>query len=113
MMGDIRDERGDLVLVDRSVGDGGRSIGGDVAHHFLDLFVGQRGGAQQRQQRDPVGTGNALWIAGPQPTEDRAQKRSGGHDVSVAAARCVRHYGISQFDGHSPAIHRRSGIWRS
>ena len=39
---------------------GGRSVGGEVAHDFLDLVLGQRGGAQQRQQRDPVGPGDSL-----------------------------------------------------
>ena len=39
--------------------------GGDVAHDLFDLVFRQRGRAQQRQQRDPVGSRNTLGVSGP------------------------------------------------
>ena len=41
-------------------------VGGEVFHDFLDLFFGQWGGAQQRQQRHPVEPGDTLGVPGAQ-----------------------------------------------
>ena len=101
-MRDVFDERGDLVLADLAIGQGGRAVGGDVAHHLFDLVFGQRGGAQQRQQRNPVGAGNTFGVAGSQPVQDRVQKRRGGHAASVVAGQWPRQSGFHS----SPVIHR-------
>src|SRR5271166_5635416 len=53
--GEFFNEGGDLVLVDRVVA---RLMGGNLAHHLLDLVLGQRCALQQRQQRYSVGHWN-------------------------------------------------------
>ena len=80
-------------------------FGGDVAHHFFDLVFGQRGGAQQRQQRNPVGAGDTFGVAGSQPVQDRVQKRSSGHAASVVAGQWPRQSGF-----HSSSVLNRSFI---
>ena len=53
---------------------GGRAFGGEVAHHLFDLILGQRGGAQQCQQRNAIGPRHTFGVAGAQPVQDGAQK---------------------------------------
>ncbi len=62
-----------------------RAVGGDVADDLLDLLLGQGSGTQQSEQRNAIGPGNALGVAGPEPVQNGGQKRGVGH---VAKSHC-------------------------
>ena len=68
-----------------AVAEGRGIVGGEVVHHLFDLVFGQRGGAQQREQRHPVRAGHTLGVAGPQPLQDRLKQRLAGHNAESRA----------------------------
>ena len=66
------------------------SCSGDLADHFFDVVVAQRGVSQQGQQRHPIRPRHAAGIAGTQPVDDGAEKRLLGHSLSVSRIRASR-----------------------
>ena len=86
-VGDVLDELRDLVA--RHVAGGPAVRGGEVAHYLFDLVFGQRGGAQQRQQRHPVGTGHTFGVTGAQPLQDRMKQRRSGHEAKSRACQVL------------------------
>ena len=70
--GSLGDELGDFVAV-LAVGSRVWSVRDEFAN-FFDLILGQRCAAQQGEQRDLVGPGDALGVADLQPTDHRPRK---------------------------------------
>ena len=104
VMGDVGDERLDLVVADRAVGQGGRPVGGDVAHDLFDLVFGQ---AEWRAATPAAERGRAR----EHPRDSRRGASSGSSQEArwwsrrqVSRLPAVTPLSGAQFSGHSSLV---------